>query len=319
MKRAATVLIRTTVLSSLSLILFGGMLAPSSRAADEITFEESKDRITIRINNFPVTQFIFADENIARPYFANLRTAQTQLVTRRQPPVEGMDATDHDTMHPGVWMAFGDISGHDFWRNEGRMEHVEFSEPPTVAADHLSFSQKAKLVTKEGDEIGQVVNRCVIRLHESGWLIEWHAIFTAGAEPLVFGDQEEMGFGVRVATELAETSGGTIVSSTAKIGAEASWGQEATWCDVTGVVEGEMVGVTIVPSPDNFRASWWHNRDYGLLVANPFGRAAMKQGAKSEVTVEAGEEFKIAFAVIVHQGFTFDPASFVSEFEFTAE
>ena len=287
--------------------------------ADELSFDSADDRITIRINDFPVTQFVFVDEQIARPYFANLRTAQTHRLSRRQPPLEGEEATDHDTMHPGVWLAFGDVNGHDFWRNEGRIEHVDFSEPPKVDGDQLRFAQRAKLVTKEGEEIGQVINRCVIRLHGDGWLVEWHACFTAGAAPLVFGDQEEMGFGFRAATELTETSGGTIVSSAGKIGAAATWGQAATWCDVSGIVGGEPVGVTLVPSPDNFRVSWWHNRDYGLLVANPFGRAAMKQGPKSEVVVAAGESWEIAFAAVVHQGFSFDPASFVTTFEFTGE
>ena len=27
-----------------------------------------------------------------------------------------------------------------------------------------------------------------------------------------------------------------------------------------------------MPAPSNFRTSWWHNRDYGVFVANPFGR-----------------------------------------------
>ena len=27
---------------------------------------------------------------------------------------QGTDLTDHETMHPGVWLAFDDISGNDF-------------------------------------------------------------------------------------------------------------------------------------------------------------------------------------------------------------
>jgi len=46
------------------------------------------------------------------------------------PPRAGKDSTDHDRMHPGIWLGFGDVSGVDFWRNRGRMEHVRFAEPP---------------------------------------------------------------------------------------------------------------------------------------------------------------------------------------------
>ena len=31
------------------------------------------------------------------------------------------DLDDHPTMHPGLWLAFGDINGADFWRNKGRV------------------------------------------------------------------------------------------------------------------------------------------------------------------------------------------------------
>jgi len=56
-----------------------------------------------------------------------------------------------------------------------------------------------------------------------------------------------------------------------------------------------------LPDPANFRPSWWHNRDYGLFVANPFGRAAMKQGAGSRIEVKKGETFNMRFSVICYQ------------------
>jgi hypothetical protein len=35
-----------------------------------------------------------------------------------------------------------------------------------------------------------------------------------------------------------------------------------------------------MPDPANFRASWFHSRDYGLIVANPFGKKAMTAPTK---------------------------------------
>jgi hypothetical protein len=55
-----------------------------------------------------------------------------------------------------------------------------------------------------------------------------------------------------------------------------------------------------MPDPRNFRPSWWHNRDYGVFVANPFGREAMKQGEKSRVEVKKGESFRIRFGALLH-------------------
>jgi hypothetical protein len=75
-------------------------------------------------------------------------------------------------------------------------------------------------------------------------------------------------------------------------------------------VDGHRVGITLKADPANFRASWWHNRDYGLIVANPFGRAAMKQGGPSSVSVKRGESFRLRFAAAIHAGDSFDPGRF---------
>jgi hypothetical protein len=91
----------------------------------------------------------------------------------------------------------------------------------------------------------------------------------------VFGDQEEMGLGVRVATGIAEKNGGIILASTGDRTARATWGKSFGWCDCSGELGDRRVGVTLMPDPANFRPSWFHNRDYGLMVTNPFGRKAM--------------------------------------------
>jgi hypothetical protein len=136
----------------------------------------------------------------------------------------------------------------------------------------------------------------------------WEATFTADSGDLVFGDQEEMGFGARVATGITEKKGGLIRSSHGTTTAKATWGKPAAWCDYSGTVEGVPCGVTLLTGPANFRESWWHNRDYGLFVANPFGRSAMKQGEPGAVTVKAGESFKLVFAAVFHEGPEYDPA-----------
>jgi hypothetical protein len=52
-----------------------------------------------------------------------------------------------------------------------------------------------------------------------------------------------------------------------------------------------------MPEPANFRPCWFHARDYGLLVANPFGRKAFTRGEASRVVVKPGEEFRLRFGV----------------------
>ena len=71
----------------------------------------------------------------------------------------------------------------------------------------------------------------------------------------------------------------------------------------------------LMASPGNFRESWWHNRDYGVFVANPFGREAMKQGARSSIPVAKGETLQIAFGALVHDHREFDSAAEFTIFE----
>jgi hypothetical protein len=255
-----------------------------------------------------VADFVFRDEIILRPHFANVHAPSGLRVTRNHPPIAGVDATDHDTMHPGIWLGFGDINGIDFWRNQGRIEHVRFVEPPTVSDNRLTFTSESRLLAPDNKTVCQLTSQIKLSGQSDGWLIVWVATFQSDDGELVFGDQEEMGFGARVATQLTEKHGGIIVNSQGKTKAAATWGQPAAWCDYSGIAGDRRGGITLMPAPSNFRASWWHNRDYGLFVANPFGRAAMQQGAPSAVVVKRGEPFRIAFAALVHDAQAYDPA-----------
>jgi len=122
------------------------LVAPSGSTgapADGWDCLQVADRLVISYAGRSVADYVFRDERILRPYLANIRTPDGIQVTRNHPPVTGMDADDHDTMHPGIWLAFGDINGSDFWRNKGRIEHVRFAEPPTVQNDRFVPSPTA--------------------------------------------------------------------------------------------------------------------------------------------------------------------------------
>jgi hypothetical protein len=281
---------------------------------DGFRFSERPDRLVITHADQPVVEFIFRDEKILRPFFANVHAPGGSKVTRHHPPVAGVDAMDHDAMHPGIWMAFGDISGTDFWRNKGRIEHLRFSDRPAVQDGRLRFATESRLRTADGRVVCSLTNRFTLAARSDAWLIGWDAVFRSDEGEFTFGDQEEMGFGARVATAITEKNGGLITNSAGLKTAKNTWGHQAHWCDYSGTVDGHRVGITLVADPANFRASWWHTRDYGLIVANPFGREAMKQGAKSTVTVKRGEDFRLRFGAVIHAGPEYDPSAPASPF-----
>jgi putative membrane-bound dehydrogenase-like protein len=286
----------------------------ATQAVGSFAVEEQKDRLRISLDNIPLVDFVFRDEKIRRPYFANARTTSGVQVTRNHPPIPEEDAVDHDTMHPGIWLGFGDVSGQDYWRNTSAMEHVRFTKPPIVAEGQLKFSTECRLKTIDGQPLCLLTNDFTLLARPTGWLLSWSATFLTDQREVVFGDQEEMGFGARIATPFIENNGGVIRSSKGVKSAKETWGQSAKWCDYSGNGP-RSGGIMLMASEKNFRDSWWHNRDYGVFVANPFGREAMKQGARSEIAVAQGETLKITFGAFIHDHREFDSDAEFQAFE----
>jgi len=151
----------------------------------------------------------------------------------------------------------------------------------------------------DGEPLCLMTNEFTLTARPNGWLLIWSAEFRADKQVVTFGDQEEMGFGARIATAFTEKNDGLIRSSTGKQTAKKTWGQPASWCDYSGT-DPRSGGIMLMASPKNFRESWWHNRNYGAFVSNPFGRKAMKQGKVSSVSIPKGESMRITFGALVH-------------------
>jgi hypothetical protein len=283
-------------------------------AADGFQLTEAPDRLVITHLGRHVAEFVYRDATILRPYFANVCAPNGVQVTRKHPPVEGQDATDHSTMHPGIWLAFGDVNSTDFWRNRGRLEHVRFTARPVAGDGRCNFATECRLLTPDGQNLGWLTNRVSIFAVADAWLIDWEATFGSETTELAFGDQEEMGFGARVAMALSELGGGTVTNNGGLTTASRTWGQLADWSDYSGTIDGAPVGLMLMADSANFRSSWWHNRDYGLLVANPFGRSAFHQGAPIKVTVARGQTLRLRFGAAAHSGTGFDPATMYRTF-----
>jgi hypothetical protein len=266
-----------------------------------VGFEPHDGSLVIEVSGQPFATYVWRDPEIRRPYFAHLRTPGGRQITRAHPPVEGQDATDHAAMHPGLWLAFGDISGADFWRNKGSVEHVEFLEKPAASQRDGRFVVKNRYVVQGQTICEETCRISIMPVEKHGVMIGWESTFSA-PEDFYFGDQEEMGLGVRLATPLTVKNGGQITNSDELLNEKQVWGKQADWCDYSGTIDGKQFGVMILPSARNFRRSWFHARDYGLLVANPFGQKAFTKGAASKIAVPKGETLSLRFDVLVHEG-----------------
>ncbi len=272
-----------------------------------VSFDTSVEgQIPIRVGDQQIALYVYQDDEISRPYFAHLRAPGAPQVSRNHPPIAGKDRADHGTFHPGLWMSFGDISGNDYWRLAAPVAQTMYAIPDNTR----SLKVQNRYGTAENPDAIVCNEDCTytVVVRQDGYLLLWDSIFSSNDE-FYFGDQEEMGIGFRVATPIrveSEEAGripagnGTMVDSEGRKNGDEIWGNTADWCDYSGTLDGKHVGMTLFCHPDNFRPSWFHARDYGLLEANPFGREAFGKGEKSKVVVKPGEQLRLRYGVFVH-------------------
>jgi hypothetical protein len=106
----------------------------------KVLFKQNDTSLQVVIGDQTIVEYVFKDEQVLRPYFRHLRTLKGQQVTRNSPPIKPEDLDDHATMHPGLWLAFGDLNGADFWRNKGKVKHESFVKGQQEGPGNCSFT-----------------------------------------------------------------------------------------------------------------------------------------------------------------------------------
>jgi hypothetical protein len=291
-------------LAALSLVLSTARFAPAEDSP-RVAVNKLDGKVEITVDGKPFATYVYQDQKITRPYFSHVHAPDGTQVTRNHLPIAGKDTMDHPEFHPGIWMAFGDIDGNDYWRLEAPVVHLKFVM--NTMGDTFAVRNRYLAADDPSDFICQESCRFRVEPTPYGTLLLWDSKFTSVHE-FAFGDQEEMGLGIRVATPMRVEKGdgtlppgtGTMTDSNDRKNGAQIGGNSAEWCDYSGTVDGKHVGMTIFCHPGNFRPSWFHARDYGFLAANAFGRAAFKKGEPSKVVVKPGNEFRLRYGILVH-------------------
>lgn len=122
--RVCCVLIAVTLVNVLHSAIAAA--AHESSATWSSTHQADRGAIQIYLYDKPFITYSFRDSQIPRPYCANAYTPSGAKITRNHPPAAD-DPQDHDKMHPGMWLAFGDLSDADSWRLAHRTCSLCFS------------------------------------------------------------------------------------------------------------------------------------------------------------------------------------------------
>jgi hypothetical protein len=272
-------------------------------------------------------------ESVAKPYFWPLHAPGGEELTRAWPLAKGRTGETTDHVHQkSAWLCHGDVipegyelktrsadkhvKGVDFWseaKGHGKIAVVGVGRP-TTNDDGVVVVTQNEWRSPDGDTILHEERTITVTKHDTGYLIAVESVLKAKDYAITFGDTKEGSFGIRIADDLRcqLATGGTVTSSS---GASATpgtkgtlklWGEQADWHDYSGTRGEATMGLAIFDHPKNaFRAAW-HTRDYGLMAANPFGRAVSGFPSRKEQTelvrLEKGTSLTLNYALFAHTG-----------------
>ena len=133
------------------------------------------------------------------------------------------------------------------------IKHREFTElkgdgEKAVVAETLDYLDHAgkRFVSEE--------RRMTFRVLGDMRAIDFDQDFIASDGAVTFHDRKDTGLYIRVPASMAVDAklGGKIITSTGIADGEA-WGKAAAWCDYSGPVDGEQLGIAMLNHPSSFR------------------------------------------------------------------
>jgi hypothetical protein len=278
-------------------------------------------------------EFFLGDELVARyhmswelakPYFWPLNAPGKVPVTRGWPMVKGLPKETADHVHQkSGWFCHGDVipegvtvvsssdkhvKGVDFWsesKGHGRIARMATGTPKGGKTLYVKNEWQDSAATKILDE----EQRMSLHPVADGRLIVVDIDLRATVCPITFGDTKEGAFGVRVNDQIRLTAKGEhsqLVNAQGKSGEKDVWGMLSDWCDYSGDIDGKRAGIAVFDAPTNKPRAAWHSRGYGLMAANPFGRAESgfpaRKGETDLVKLAKGEHLKLRYGIYLHAG-----------------
>jgi hypothetical protein len=300
-------------------VLFVAALAALTLSA-QVKITPGAEKISVEINGKHFTDFYAAGPQVSKPYLHPIRAASGTYVTRMWPMEKVEEEAGMRPDHPhqrGLWFAHARVNGLDFW-NIAPLEQSPYNRP-----------DRGKIVLKKMGEIKSVKDQGSIQstfewtnrdgqalLTESRLMtfyndpalriVDFDITLTA-SQKVEFGDEKDGLFGIRLRPVLQEDKGtGRITNAEGLVTEKQLWGKPSKWCDYSGDINGEKVGVAIMDHPANpTHPVRWHARAYGLFSANPFGFATFgsdRTAPHRTTTLEQGKSLRFRYRLVVHPG-----------------
>jgi hypothetical protein len=312
-----------------TLCLLAALPAFAHAAEPTVTAKKTKDHVEFTSDGQLVTRY-HVGEAVAKPYLWPLNAPGGVPVTRGWPMQTGLPKETKDHVHQkSAWFCHGDVipdgielkqkvkgvKGVDFWSetpNHGKIVCVSVGEP-TAERNMAWVATKNEWRTADGVKIMDEDRTVTVRDLGDARLVILDIDLHASVCPITFGDTKEGSMGIRVNDEfrLALTPANPAAAVTSADGSTARapardnlpmWGKRSDWHDYSGSVDGKPVGIALFDHPKNSPRAAWHTRAYGLMAANPFGRASFPGLTGDEAKLAKGESLKLRYGILVHGG-----------------
>jgi hypothetical protein len=268
------------------------------------------DDLEIRLNGGLFIRYV--TKAGPKPYFWPIIGPTGKPVTRAFPMRDDVPDEAHDhPHHRSLWFTFDRVNDHDFWSESpkaGKTVHREYLHV-TGGPVFGEFAARVDWISKEGVKICEDIRRMRVFCVPGAQLFDFEIRVIASEGDLSFGDSKEGLFAFRVAESMKVdqpkgSTGGTLINANGQRNRDA-WGKRAQWCDYSGPVDGNLVGIAILDHPANFRhPTYWHARTYGLFAANPFG-VRQFTGEKTHDgshKIKRGDALRLRYRVYIHVG-----------------
>ncbi len=277
-------------------------------ASAQVKISQENTTIHVEIDGKGFGDF-YTGRDLPKPYFAPLRSASGKIVTRQWPMIpDSKESRDHQH-HRGMWLGYIDINGVNFWENEFSYHRANAGK---IVADKVEIAKPSgksgtirgtfDWLDPSGKKLLSDTRTLTFYSHPTLRIVDFDATLTAAVK-IVFADDKDGAFAVRMADPLTEKTGtGVITNSSGGRTMKETWGKPADWVDYSGTLDGEALGITIMDHPSSFHhPARWHVRDYGLFAVNAFASHAYDPAAPvSSVTLEPGQSLRLRYRVVVH-------------------
>ncbi len=239
-----------------------------------------------------------------KSYFHPIYAPDGQVVTADSP-------FDH-VHHRGLCVSWGNVNEINFWAEEvfgpevrGRITHKEFVHREEKE-DYVEFTEKCDWLAPGDKKFLEEIRW--VKIHAPSpkvRILDISSLFCAvdidiamGTPPAYHG----------LCYRASDMQNRRITNSEGDVGEDAAKGKRARWADLSGILDGKAVGVTIFDNPNNPRfPTTFYTLDKG------FGFISTSFSYDEAYTIKAGYSLKLTYRVLVHSG---DASSFDIEDEY---